>query len=57
MYLFKNESNYPFHKFQENPPILTKLGWSYFILFFSLSFILYIYSFQISPVVTGDPVL
>ena len=30
--MLKNESIYPFHKFEENPPIFMKLSWSFFIL-------------------------
>jgi len=33
-YTFKNESIYPFHKFEENLPIFTNLSWrSFFIVF------------------------
>jgi hypothetical protein len=32
-YTLENESIYPFHKFEENPPIFAKRSWSFFILF------------------------
>jgi len=38
-YTFKNETVYLFRKFEENPPIFTKLSWRSY-LFFSLCFIL-----------------
>jgi hypothetical protein len=52
-YTIKKGSTYPFHKFKEN----LSLG-SFFILFiFTLSFILWIYSFQRAASVSGDPML
>jgi hypothetical protein len=59
MYLFKNESNYLFRKFEENPPIFTKLSLSYFVLFIFQSKFHFVHLFfsNNSCCVCEDPVL
>jgi len=58
-YMIQNGSIHLCHKFQENPPIFTQLSSrANFILFiFTLSFIFWVYPFQIPAAVSGDPVL